>query len=117
METLLQPHQRIEVQRPDCIEGKESRHRWDGKTAQGEFGDDSTNGLTLLGTEGTSSLQETDPVFSSKLLGSDTVTGGLVKVSFEEFADSNFSLDNLIREYLGLRYARGIEKTVTLGTR
>jgi HK97 family phage major capsid protein len=79
------------------------------------LGNDTANGLTLLATQGTSSPQETDPVFESKLLGADTVTGGLVKISFEEFADSNFSLDSLIREYFGLRYARGIEKAITLG--
>jgi HK97 family phage major capsid protein len=87
-----------------------------GRQLKVSLGNDTANGLTLLGTEGTSAPAETDPAFQSKILGSDTVTGGLVKVSFEEFADSNFSLDSLIREYFGLRYARGIEKAVTLGT-
>ena len=79
------------------------------------LGNDTANGLVLLGTEGTSGPAETDPVFQSKLLGVDTVTGGLVKISFEEMADSSFSLDSALREYFGARYARGIEAAVTTG--
>jgi HK97 family phage major capsid protein len=77
---------------------------------------DTANGLTLLGTEGTSSPAETDPSFQSKLLSVDTVTGGLVLVSFEELQDSYFDLDTFIREKFSLRYGRGLEKAVTLGT-
>ncbi len=54
-------------------------------------------------------------IFASKVLGSDTVSGGLVKVSVQEFADSNFDLGKLIEEYFGLRYARGIELALTKG--
>jgi HK97 family phage major capsid protein len=76
---------------------------------------DVTNGLTLLSTEGTSSPAETDPSMLSKIVGVDTVTGGLVKISFEEMADSNFNLDSAIRDYFGVRYGRGMEAAVTLG--
>jgi HK97 family phage major capsid protein len=76
---------------------------------------DTANGLTLLGTEGTSSPAETDPAMLSKIVGVDTVTGGLVKISFEEMADSNFNLDSAIRHYFGTRYARGMETAITLG--
>jgi HK97 family phage major capsid protein len=76
---------------------------------------DTANGLTLLATEGTSSPAETDPTFSSQLLGVDTVTGGLVKVSFQELEDSSFDLDTFIRDKFSLRYGRGLEKAVTLG--
>ncbi|HEY1502630.1 MAG TPA: phage major capsid protein [Acidobacteriaceae bacterium] len=75
---------------------------------------DTANGLTLLGTEGTSPA-ETDPSMLSKILSVDSVTGGLVKISFEELADSNFNLDTAIRDYFGVRYARGMEHAVTLG--
>jgi HK97 family phage major capsid protein len=79
------------------------------------LGTDTTNGLTLLATEGSSVPVETDPVFQSKLLGVDTVTGGLVKISFEEMADSSFNLDTAIRDYFGMRYGRGLEVAITTG--
>ena len=77
---------------------------------------DTANGLTLLATEGTSSPAETDPTFQSKLLGVDTVTGGLVKVSFQELEDSSFDLDAFIHEKFSLRYGRGLETAITVGT-
>lgn len=80
------------------------------------YSNDTGNGLTLLGTEGSSSPAETDPAFSSVILGVDTVTGGLVKVSFQELEDSSFDLDSFIRSHFAIRYARGLEKCVTLGT-
>ena len=76
---------------------------------------DTGNGITLLATEGTSSPAETDPAFQSKVLGVDTVTGGLVKVSFQELEDSYFDLDVWLREAFGKRYARGLETAVTTG--
>jgi HK97 family phage major capsid protein len=79
------------------------------------LGNDTANGLVLLATEGTSAPVETDPAFVSKLVGVDTVSGGLVKISFEEMADSSFSLDSAIRDYFGMRYGRGLEAAVTTG--
>ena len=76
---------------------------------------DTANGLTLLATEGTSSPAETDPAFQSALLGVDTVTAGLVKVSVQELSDSYFDLDAWVRDAFGLRYARGLETAVTKG--
>jgi HK97 family phage major capsid protein len=80
------------------------------------FANDTANSLTLLGVEGTSGPAETDPSFSSKIVGVDTVTGGLIKVSFQELDDSSFNLDTWLRSAFGVRYARGIEKAITLGT-
>ncbi len=80
------------------------------------YSNDVANGLTLLGTEGSSSPSETDPTFVSKILGVDTVTGGLVKVSVQELEDSSFDLDAFIRDKFSIRYARGLEKAITLGT-
>ena len=51
-----------------------------------------------------------------KIVGTDTVTGGLILVSFEELQDSSFDLDRAIRRRFGTRYARGLEKALTLGT-
>jgi HK97 family phage major capsid protein len=76
---------------------------------------DTANGLTLLGTEGTSTPAETDPTMSSATLGVDTVSGGLVKISFQELSDSSFDLDSTIRDLFSMRYGRGIEKAITLG--
>jgi len=76
---------------------------------------DTANGLVLLGTEGTSGPVETDPAFQSQLLGVDTVTGGLVKVSFQELEDSSFDLDTWLRQNFGSRYGRGIETAITTG--
>ena len=80
------------------------------------YANDTANGLTLLGTEGSTSPSETDPTFVSKILGVDTVTGGLVKVSFQEIQDSSFDLDTFIRQHFTTRYARGLEKVITVGT-
>jgi HK97 family phage major capsid protein len=88
----------------------------DGRPMKLSFSNDTANGLTLLATEGTSSPAETDPAFVSVLSNVDTVTGGLVKVSFQELEDSAFDLDSWIREKFAIRYARGVEKAITLGT-
>jgi HK97 family phage major capsid protein len=77
---------------------------------------DTANGMVLLATEGTSGPVETDPQFQSRLLGVDTVSAGLVKVSFNELEDSSFDLDAFIRGAFGVRYGRGLEKIVTTGT-
>jgi HK97 family phage major capsid protein len=76
---------------------------------------DTANGLVLLGTEGTTVPPETDPAFQSAIMGVDTLSAGLIKVSFQELEDSYFDLDSWIREAFGIRYARGLERAVTLG--
>lgn len=78
--------------------------------------DDTANGMTLLATEGTSSPVETDPLFSGATLGSDSISTGLVLVSFEAFEDSEFDLGDLLTSAFSERYARGLEKAITLGT-
>ncbi len=78
--------------------------------------DDNANGMTLLATEGTSSPVETDPAYSNKLVGADSISTGLVLVSFEAFEDAGFDLGDLIDSAFGIRYARGLEKAITLGT-
>jgi HK97 family phage major capsid protein len=39
----------------------------------------------------------------------------VVKVSFQELEDSAFDLDSWIREKFAVRFARGVEKAITLG--
>jgi HK97 family phage major capsid protein len=77
--------------------------------------DDTSNGMTLLATEGTSSPAETDPAYSNKVISADSISTGLVLVSFEAFEDAAFDLGDLIDSAFGVRYARGIEKAITLG--
>jgi len=76
---------------------------------------DTANGMVLLATEGTSGPAETDPSFVSKTLGVDTVSAGLVKISFQELDDSAFDLESFIKGAFGVRYGRGLEKIVTTG--
>jgi len=80
------------------------------------YSNDTANGITLVATEGTSGPAETYPTFVSKILGVDTVTGGLVKISFQELEDSSFDLDSFLRKSFSIRFGRGLEKAVTLGT-
>lgn len=83
---------------------------------------DTGNGLQLISAEpapavGTSGgLIETDPAFQSKIVGVDTVTAGLVRISVQELEDSAFDLDTWIRDAFGLRHARGMERAITVGT-
>lgn len=86
-----------------------------GRPMKISYANDTANGIKLLSTEGSSSPAETDPGFVSAILGVDTITGGLVKVSFQELEDSAFNLDSWLRQAFSIRYARGIEKAVTLG--
>jgi HK97 family phage major capsid protein len=86
-----------------------------GRPTKVSISNDTANGLTLLATEGTSSPAETDAAYSSKILGFDTVSVGLVKVSVEEVQDSQFSIENLIRSHFAKRYGRGMEAVITLG--
>lgn len=78
--------------------------------------DDTEHGLVLLSMEGTSVPPESDPAFQSVLVSTDTISGGMTKISFQEMEDSSFNLDTAIREYFGVRYGRGMEVAVTKGT-
>lgn len=79
------------------------------------YSNDTVNSLTLMASEGTTSPAETDPQFFSKVIGVDTVTGGLVKVSFQELEDSSFDLATWLRSAFSTRYGRGLEAAITLG--
>ncbi len=74
---------------------------------------DTANGVTLIGES--TAVTEVDPAFQSIILGSDTITSGLVLVSVQELEDSYFSLDRFLTESFAKRFGRGTEKAVTLG--
>ncbi len=108
----------IEAQRfygPIATKVKQKVTQNNGAPLKVSLADDTEAGIKLLGTEGTSSPAETDPAFQSKVLGIDTVSLGLVKVSVQELEDSAFDIDAFIRESLGRRYARGVAKAVATG--
>jgi HK97 family phage major capsid protein len=98
----------------DRVDRRETNNN--GSPMKYSYSTDVANGMVLLPTEGTSSPAETDPGFFSKVVGVDTLTGGLVKISVQELEDSSFDLDALIRRWMGTRYARALERVVTLGT-
>ena len=75
---------------------------------------DTQNGFTVIG-EGTP-VVESDPTFQPRILGTDTVHSGLVKISWQELEDSAFDMENFISTAFGGRYGRSLEKAVTLGT-
>lgn len=87
-----------------------------GRPMKVSIGNDTANGITLVATEGSSGPAETDPAFLSRLLSTDTVSGGLVKVSFEELEDSAFDVESFLRTYFAKRFGRGLEVAVTKGT-
>ncbi len=87
-----------------------------GRPLKVSYMNDTNNGLKLLGTEGTSSPTETDPALLSQVVNVDTLSGGLVKVSVQEVQDANFDIGRLLEEAFALRYGRGLERAVTLGT-
>jgi HK97 family phage major capsid protein len=76
--------------------------------------DDTANGLTLIATEG-DSLIEADPTFASILVDLDNLSLGIQKFSNELLSDSYWDLEKLIGSLLASRYARGLQKAVTLG--
>jgi HK97 family phage major capsid protein len=72
---------------------------------------DTVNSLTLIG-EGTT-ITETDPTFQSRIVGSDLLSSGLVKVSVQELEDSSFDLTEWLRDAFSIRYGRGMQAAVT----
>jgi HK97 family phage major capsid protein len=75
---------------------------------------DTANGVQIIGTEGTA-VPEVDPAFQNVILGADTITSGLVKVSFQALEDSAFDLGKFLTESFAKRFGRGTESAVTIG--
>ncbi|RZU39334.1 phage major capsid protein [Edaphobacter modestus] len=74
---------------------------------------DTGNNLTVLGEA--TAVTEVDPAFASKILSTDTVTTGVIKVSIQELQDSYFDVDSWVRQAFGQRYGRGLEAMITNG--
>ena len=78
--------------------------------------DDSGNGLTLL-VEGISTpVPEVDPTFSSVVVATDLFTAGQIRFSNQLAADSAFDLETFLTGLADVRYGRGLERILTLGT-
>jgi HK97 family phage major capsid protein len=77
--------------------------------------DDSTHGLTYLSDEGSVSLTDTDPTFSSTVVNTDLLSSGLTRFSNQLLSDSYFDLEQLLTSLTSSRIGRGIEKLLTLG--
>jgi len=75
--------------------------------------DDRANGLTLL-TEGTVTLTEADPSFSSSIVGTDLFSTGAIRFSNQLLSDSAFDLEQLLTRLSASRVGRGIEKLLTV---
>ena len=76
--------------------------------------DDTSHGLTLL-TEGTVTLAEVDPTFSSSVVNVDLFSTGITRFSNQLLSDSYFDLEQLLTNLTASRVGRGIEKLLTLG--
>jgi HK97 family phage major capsid protein len=62
------------------------------------------------------SITEKDPSLSSLLSETDMLDTGLIKISVQELNDSNFDLDNFVRNNFAVRYARGLAQKITNGS-
>jgi len=76
---------------------------------------DNTHGLTLV-TEGSATLPQVDPTFSSSLVSTDLFTTGATRFSNQLLSDSFFDLEKLLTNLTSSRVGRGIETLLTLGT-
>lgn len=76
---------------------------------------DTSNGLTLI-TEGSVSLTETDPTYSSSIVNTDLFSSGVIRFSNELLADSYFDLERMLSDLSSIRVGRGIERLLTTAT-
>ena len=77
--------------------------------------DDTSNTATIVG-ENTAGVPGPDLVFGSVSMNAWTYRSGYLPVSIELMQDSAFDFDALIRDALGLRFARGQNAHFTVGT-
>jgi HK97 family phage major capsid protein len=76
---------------------------------------DNPHGLTLV-TEGSATLPQVDPTFSSSFVSTDLFTTGATRFSNQLLSDSFFDLEKLLTNLTSFRVGRGIETLLTLGT-
>jgi len=91
------------------------RQSSNGRSAKITKVDDTTHGLTLI-TEGSATLSEADPTFSSSVVSTDLFSTGIVRFSNQLLSDSYFDLEQLLSRLTASRVGRGIEKLLTLAT-
>lgn len=86
----------------------------DGSPTKVGFVDDTANGLVVLGEA--AAVSEVDPTTSGKIISTDMLVTGAVKVTIQALQDSAFSVDNFIAQAFGVRYYRGLTNLVTNGS-
>jgi HK97 family phage major capsid protein len=74
---------------------------------------DTANSISVLGEA--TAISEVDPTFATGLLSTDTLVSGLVKISWQELADSYFDLESYLKTKFGQRFGRGLEGYITNG--
>jgi HK97 family phage major capsid protein len=89
------------------------------KTEHGEpmkiaLDNDTANSLSVLG-EG-SAASDADPSLDGKILSTDWLTTGVVKISMPLLADASFDVENWLKNVFGKRYYRGLAALITAGS-
>ena len=88
------------------------RQSSNGRSAKISKVDDTAQGLKLI-TEGSVSLSEADPTFSSSTVSTDLFSTGIIRFSNQLLSDSYFDLEKLLTNLSQSRVGRGIEKLLT----
>ena len=78
--------------------------------------DDSGNGLSLIIEGSGTPVPEADPTFSSVTVATDLFTAGQIRYSNQLAEDSAFDVETFLTGLADMRYGRGLEKILTLGT-
>jgi HK97 family phage major capsid protein len=78
--------------------------------------DDTGNGLNLIVEGSSTPVPEADPTFSSVVVSTDLFTAGQIRYSNQLAEDSAFDVETFLTGLADIRYGRGLEKILTLGT-
>ena len=92
-----------------------NRFSANGRAVHASIVTDTGNGMSLV-PEG-NAVPEVDPSgFSSTLISTDTLSAGIQRYSIQLAEDAAFDLTEFLLGLSGVRYGRGIERALTLGT-
>jgi HK97 family phage major capsid protein len=89
---------------------------WNTDTGNGvrvSLANDTANSFTLIAED--TAVTESDPSLAGFTSYTDTLTGGLQKVSNQLIADSAFSVEQFLSDSLAKRYYRGVSNAVIAG--
>jgi HK97 family phage major capsid protein len=89
---------------------------WNTDTGNGvrvSLANDTANSFTLIAED--TAVSESDPSLAGFTSYTDTLTGGLQKVSNQLIADSAFSIEQFLSDSLAKRYYRGVSNAVING--